>query len=149
MQPIALQIWRLFVLLIWGTWWGGLFFYALFVVPIGASEIGSVEQGFITQRVSAIHNRFSVALLFCLAIESVRLTSIRLGLLTATISVNLGLLLYCHSHLTSMMKFVDRSVPSEFYFHHAIYLWLFAAEWLQGMIVPIVLFLPTLRKPSD
>lgn len=35
-----------------GMWWGGLCFYAVVIVPIGTEVIGSVEQGFITQRVT-------------------------------------------------------------------------------------------------
>ncbi len=148
MQPIAFPIWRLLVLLVWGTWWGGVFFYVVVVVPIGTTELGSVEQGFITQRVSAIHNQLSVAFLFCIAIEAIRSRSVWLGLLTIAISVNLCMLLYFHSHLTSMMNFVDRTVPLEFYNQHAVYLWLFASEWLQGILVPLLLFPPTRRMPK-
>ena len=44
-----LMAWRLLVVLAWGVWWGGLCFYAVFVVPVGTSVIGSVEQGFISK----------------------------------------------------------------------------------------------------
>ena len=34
-------------------WWGGLTFYAVFVVPTGVEVLGGeTEQGFVTQRVS-------------------------------------------------------------------------------------------------
>ncbi|MFM8571811.1 MAG: hypothetical protein ACKOAU_09465 [Pirellula sp.] len=41
--------------ILWGLWWGGLSFYAIVVVPIGTEQIGSVAQGFITQRVTQWH----------------------------------------------------------------------------------------------
>ena len=44
-------------LLAMALWWGGLTFYAAFVVPIGVEVLGgATEQGFITQRVSNIIN---------------------------------------------------------------------------------------------
>src|SRR5262249_10866111 len=64
--------WGMLLLLAWGVWWGGLCFYAVVVVPIGTQEIGTVEQGFITQRVTWWHNLLSVAFLVCLAVEACR-----------------------------------------------------------------------------
>ncbi len=132
--------WRLLVLLVWATWWGGIFFYASVVVPIGAEAIGSIEQGFITQRVSRIHNGLSVAFLVCLGIESIRLQSISLGILSATLASNILLLTLWHAHLTSNMNFAEHSVPSTFYQQHAVYLWLFAIEWIQGIVISAMLF---------
>src|SRR5215471_8442423 len=56
-------VWTLLLSLAWGVWWGGLCFYAVVVVPIGTEEIGAVEQGFITQRVTWWHNLISGAFL--------------------------------------------------------------------------------------
>ena len=56
-QRIGCAAWRLFLLLVWAAWWGGLCFYAVVVVPIGTELIGSVEQGFITQRVTQSDKR--------------------------------------------------------------------------------------------
>ena len=64
------NIWTLLVCITWGVWWGGLTFYAVVVVPIGASDFGSVEQGFVTQRVTIAHNWLSVLLILCLIFES-------------------------------------------------------------------------------
>ncbi len=132
--------WRLFVLLVWATWWGGIFFYASVVVPIGTEVIGSMEQGFITQKVSRIHNGLSVAFLTCLGIESIRLQSISLGVVSTTLAANVLFLTLWHAHLTSNMNFAEHSVPSRFYQQHAVYLWLFAVEWLQGMVISAMLF---------
>ena len=137
---LAMPSWRLFILLVWATWWGGIFFYASVVVPIGTETIGSVEQGFITQRVSRIHNGLSVAFLACLGIESLRLQSISVGVLTSTLAANVLFLTLWHAHLTNNMNFADHSVPSTFYQKHAVYLWLFAVEWIQGMVISAMLF---------
>jgi len=53
---VAPPAWKLCLMLAWGMWWGGLCFYAVVVVPIGTEDIGSVEPGFITQRVTQWHN---------------------------------------------------------------------------------------------
>ena len=131
--------WRLFVLLACATW-GGIFFYASVVVPIGTEVIGSMEQGFITQKVSRIHNGLSVVFLTCLGIESIRLQSISLGVASATLAANVLFLTLWHAHLTSNMNFAEHSVPSTFYQQHAVYLWLFAVEWIQGMVISALLF---------
>ena len=62
--------WRIVLWIVWGAWWGGLSFYAVVVVPIGTELIGSVEQGFITQRVTMWHNCLAVLFLLCLAVEA-------------------------------------------------------------------------------
>jgi len=140
LADLATPSWRLFILLVWATWWGGIFFYASVVVPIGTEAIGSMEQGFITQKVSRIHNGLSVAFLACLGIESIRLQSISVGVLTATLAANILFLTLWHAHLTSSMNFAEHSVRSTFYQHHAVYLWLVAVEWIQGMVISAMLF---------
>jgi hypothetical protein len=67
--------WRLAVWLLWAAWWGGLTFYALVVVPIGTELLGSVEQGFVTQRVTLWHNWLGVVIALALAAEAWRLRS--------------------------------------------------------------------------
>lgn len=138
---LATPSWRLFILLVWATWWGGIFFYASVVVPIGTEAIGSVEQGFLTQKVSRIHNGLSFAFLACLVIESVRLRSISVGVLSATLAANVLFQTFWHARLTSNMNFAEHSVPTTFYQQHAVYLWLFAVEWIQGMMISAMLFL--------
>ncbi|MFO0944282.1 MAG: hypothetical protein U0930_26535 [Pirellulales bacterium] len=126
-------IWQVILLLVWAMWWGGLSFYAIFVVPTGTEQIGSVSQGFITQQVTMWHNGLTGVFLLCLLLEAFKrgnrwLWSMTFGL--AFIEVGL---VYWHRHLTSEMDFVAQSVPSSFYRQHAVYLWLTAAEWLIGV----------------
>ena len=132
--------WRLLLHLVWGSWWGGICFYALVVVPIGTEAIGSVEQGFITQQVSRSHNVLTVVLLVCLAIESLRLKNASIGILTTLLFINVLVLLAWHSRLSGMMNFRDHDVPPAFYGQHAIYLWMTASEWLLGIVIPAFLF---------
>ena len=139
-RAIVLPSWRLLLLLVWATWWGGIFFYAIVVVPIGSEAIGSVEQGFLTQQVSRMHNGLSIAFLLCLVIEAIRMRSVSVGVIVTTLAFNLLLLHVWHLHLTHAMNFEDRSVPVAFYKQHAVYLWLFAAQWFQGILVPALIF---------
>ena len=53
------------------------------------------------------------------------------------------LLVTGHTFLTKQMNCQDRSVASDFYSQHAIYLWITAAEWIVGLIVPFVLIYAT------
>ena len=71
-QRISRASWRIFLLLVWAPWWGGLCFYAVVVVPVGTELIGSVEQGFITQRVTQWHNAWTGLFLVFLLIKATR-----------------------------------------------------------------------------
>jgi hypothetical protein len=53
--------------------------------------------------------------------------------------IEISLILW-HAHLTGMMDFPNQAVPSNFYGEHAIYLWITAAEWGLGIILPVWLF---------
>ena len=140
MTEFALPSWRLLLHLVWATWWGGIFFYAIVVVPVATDAIGSVEQGFITQQVSLFHNRLSIALLFGLSIEAIRIRSLLLGILTATLALNVVLLIVWHTRLTNSMNFTEHAVPKTFYASHAVYLWMFAIEWIHGVAIACFLF---------
>ena len=144
----VLPSWRLILHLAWALWWGGIFFYAAIAVPIGTGSIGSIEQGFITQKVSLVHNSLASAFVFCLAVETVRTRNALLGLLTALLTVNVVFLIRWHSHLTSLMDFQGHGVSQGFYGQHAIYLWLITLEWVQGIIVPLVLFPFSAKRES-
>lgn len=136
----VLPSWRLILHLAWALWWGGIFFYTAIAVPIGTQSIGSIEQGFITQKVSLVHNILACAFVVCLAVETVRTRNAILGLLTTALIVNVLFLFRWHLHLTSLMDMGGRSLAQGFYEQHAVYLWLIAFEWVQGGIVPLVLF---------
>ena len=157
MQPNALvnrvaqfllPSWRFFLHLAWAIWWGGIFFYGAVVVPIGTEAIGSVEQGFITQKVSRVHNVVAIAFLICLAFETARTRSRLIGILTATLAINVLFLVRWHSHLSGLLSVHDHSVSSGFYQQHAVYLGLIAFEWLLGIIAPLVLFVRRAKQDS-
>ena len=140
MSGLGLSAWGLFLALLWATWWGGLSFYAIVVVPVGTSILGSAEQGFVTQRVTHWHNVISCVFLACLLIEAFRRKSRSLGCICAGLALIDVALVAGHSHLTSMMDFSEQTVPVHFYARHGIYLSITAAEWTLGMIVPACLF---------
>ncbi len=136
-QAIGSAIWKLFLLLVWAAWWGGLSFYAVVVVPIGTYLIGSEEQGFITQRVTQWHNGLSCLFLICLLIEVTRRRRPALWSIAAVLAIIDIALVVWHAKLTQMMDFQQHVVPGSFYSQHAIYLWITACEWLLGMAMPI------------
>lgn len=134
---IGRATWRVFLLLVWAAWWGGLCFYALVVVPIGTELIGSVEQGFITQRVTQWHNGLSGLFLACLMIDAGCRRSRGLWAIAAALAVTDIALVVWHAKLTGMMDFQQHAVPGNFYSQHAIYLWITGFEWLLGVAMPI------------
>ena len=134
------NIWTLLVCIIWGTWWGGLTFYAVVVVPIGTSDLGSVEQGFVTQQVTIAHNWLSVLFILCLIFESFNRNSRYLFGLGIALSILTFELFRWHGHLSSMMNFQERTVKAGFYQEHANYLWLIAAQWITGLLISPMLF---------
>ncbi len=127
--------WRIVLLLLWGVWWGGLCFYAVVVVPIGTDSIGSVDQGFITQRVTNWHNLILGVFVLCLAVEAYRRRARVLWVFAAALGIVLIALVLWHARLTGMMDFEYRSVPGSFYGQHAVYLWITAAEWGLGILL--------------
>jgi hypothetical protein len=134
------RLWPVFVLWLWAGWWGGLTFYALAVVPIGTELLGSVEQGFVTQQVTRWHNLLSVAFAVALFAEARRrrsrfLVAGAFGLLLVALAA-----IGWHIRLTALMDFKHHAVPATFYREHAVYLWLTAAEWGFGLVVPVWLF---------
>src|SRR5262245_62510583 len=68
---VARYLSRLAAVLTMALWWGGLTFYALFVVPTGVDVLGSeTGQGFITQRVSSIINLCGILALIVLLVHA-------------------------------------------------------------------------------
>ncbi len=130
----------LLVFITWGVWWGGLTLYAVVVVPIGTSDLGSVEQGFVTQRVTISHNWLSVVFILCLILESFRRSSRFLFGMGIALSILTYELFRWHRHLSSMMNFQERSVQAGFYQEHSVYLWLIATQWIIGLLILPMLF---------
>ncbi len=148
MPSLIRTLWQTFLLLVWAAWWGGLCFYAIVVVPIGTEMIGSVEQGFITQRVTGWHNVLTGAFLVCLIIEAIHQRSRALWLSVAALAIiEIGLVAW-HWQLTGMMDFTGQSVPSDFYEKHAIYLWITAAEWFLGIALSLTFVRNSSLSPS-
>ena len=148
-QRIGCAAWRLFLLLVWAAWWGGLCFYSVVVVRIGTELIGSVEQGFITQRVTQWHNGLSGLFLVSLLIEASRRRSRELWAIVAVLAIIDIALVVWHAKLTGMMNFKQQAVPGSFYAQHGIYLWITAAEWLLGIAVPIWIVPITVQVKSQ
>ena len=141
------DVWKSLVWLAWGVWWGGLCFYAVVVVPIGTDEIGTVEQGFITQRVTWWHNLISTSFLFVVAVEAYRRRSRALLICGVALgAIDLALFAW-HARLTGLMDFHYKTVPASFYGQHAVYLWITAAEWFLGIVLPFWLIRTTPDVP--
>lgn len=132
-------LWIAWLLFAWAIWWGGLSFYAMFVVPIATDLIGSTAQGFVTQQVTSWHNLLFIGLILCLTAEALKFPN-RLIWATVILMALLSVaLLYWHAKLTAQMDFPQQSVNSDFYPQHAVYLWLTTLEWLAGFTVPFCL----------
>lgn len=131
-------LWINFLWIAWAMWWGGLSFYAICVVPIATDLIGSIEQGFVTQRVMQWHNCISLIFVVCLAIDAFFQRRRVLWLVVAILFVIIIGLLVGHFILSSQMDFVQHTVPDGFYSQHAIYLWITACEWIIGMTIPFL-----------
>lgn len=132
-------LWSMLMILTFATWWGGITFYSLAVVPIGSEQIGSTEQGFITEQVTWRHNLLLVVMTGLLLIESWRQRHRWLGGLVAALVLVGAALFYQHARLTNLMDFSSRAVSDSFYSQHAVYLWLTAAEWAIGIALVLVL----------
>ena len=138
----CLIAWRVLLLLVWAAWWGGLCFYAVIVVPIGTEAIGSVEQGFITQRVTQWHNALTGLFSIFLLVEAYRKRERVFWIIAISLSLIATALVLQHARLTGMMDFKHQTVPGGFYGSHAVYLWITAIEWALGIVIAIWL-LPT------
>lgn len=132
-QRMVRDAWRFVLLAGTSLWLGGLTFYALFVVPIGTSLSGSVQQGFLTQRVTAELNMISSVVLILLLINAV--TAHRRSLWLTWIGLTLAqlLLIVQHGRLSAALDPVTQTIIYEgFYDQHRLYLWVTAGQWVLG-----------------
>jgi len=124
-------------------WWGGLTFYALFVVPTGFEVLGGeTEQGFITQRVSNIINLCGlVALAVLLGNVAAGWRSIGrfarfalAGTWLAMAAAQLVLMLV-HPRLDALLDAGSHSIvePSSFHRLHEFYLSVTTVQWSAGL----------------
>lgn len=129
-------------------WWGGLTFYAGFVVPIGTAALGSVGQGFITQQVTNWLNILGGTALvlsardvWCDRRRWIRLTWSLLLMALAT-------LVWLHGSLDALLDRTDEVVldSERFYQLHRVYLWGTVVQWLAGML--LIIGLVTARDVS-
>ncbi|MFV0445465.1 MAG: hypothetical protein ACK5Q5_17945 [Planctomycetaceae bacterium] len=125
---------RRIALLLLALWWGGLTFYAVVVIPIGTELLGSVEQGFITQRVTLWLNR--LALLTAIATASAVFRSGRRSryLNWTVLTIGCPVLMLLHSRLDAGLDLAAREVidSDSFYREHQYYLWATTLQWLAG-----------------
>lgn len=142
-------LWTTLLNLTFAVWWGGLTFYSVFVVPMGTAQIGTTEQGFITQQVTWWHNMILVVMVVLLAIEAWRERHRWLWALVAILSIVATLLFFQHSKLTNLMDFEGHHVQGTFYGQHALYLWLTAAEWAVGIALVLLQVMNYSRHRTD
>ncbi len=138
MKAFLQIVWWLLLVAIFAIWWGGLTFYALIVVPIGSDVTSSVQQGFVTQRVTFWHNLLLTLATCCVFAEALRRRSFKWWLLSTSLLLVNAALLGMHWQLSGMIDATEQLVPSDSYRMHAIYLWLTTAEWLIGLASAIL-----------
>jgi hypothetical protein len=124
-------------ILAWSVWWGGLTLYAAIVVPIATESIGAMEQGFVTQRVTAWLHGFAAVYLATGIAVSIWVRSRWQKWLMAVQFIFLTSLVIVHWQLSAEMDFQRKTIPDGFYAKHAIYLWLTTGMWFVGLIYPL------------
>jgi hypothetical protein len=133
---------RFLIVCLLSFWLGGLTFYAVIVVPIGAKVLGSeTEQGFITQQVTNWLNIVGTSGTIILACN-LKFLWRKEGIPRYRLAVTCGLMLLAQAALLIlhplMDKLLDASVhsvnePVEFYRLHRVYLMTVTALWLGGI----------------
>ena len=125
-------------------WWGGLTFYAVFVVPTGVEVLGGeTEQGFVTQRVSNSINllaTLTLAVLVWNAVAGWRESGRRMRavlIISWLVMAGTQLTLYLiHPRLDAMLDAQTHSVinPSSFHSLHETYLTIVSVQWIAGLV---------------
>lgn len=136
-MPLWLLALRVLCLLGLSVWVGGFMFYSAVVIPVLHDVLGSVETGYVTQRVTDFLNAAGVASLLTWWAEAwaeraavpVRARRARLGLLAATTF----LLLF----LIALHRVMDGRLESGslrgFYPLHRVYLLASTAQWFVNL----------------
>lgn len=134
MRTVLRDLGRFVVFAVLAVWLGGLTFYAVIVVPIGTAQLGSTEQGFVTQQVTSQLNLIGVLVLIVLGALTLRhRTHIPLvATWCVLLAVQIGLFID-HAHLSRLMDPSHRTLlVNDFYDQHRVYLWLTAIQWVTG-----------------
>ena len=119
-------------------WWGGLTFYAGFVVPIGSDITDKTTQGFVTQRVTVWLNVLAIVVCVLAWCDGVRKRTWPVIVAWGALVASIPLIFWCHWSLTGMLDaeafavLVDEKV---FYRQHQLYLWLTVLQWLSGILL--------------
>jgi hypothetical protein len=137
-------LFRTATVLTMAIWWGGLTFYALFVVPTGVDVLGGeTEQGFITQRVSSIINVCGILALAVLLVNAAaswrsigRLARSALAITWLAMGAAQLVLLLVHPRLDALLDVPTHSIiePSSFHRLHEFYLSVTTMQWSAGLL---------------
>jgi hypothetical protein len=135
---------RLAAVIALALWWGGLTFYAVFVVPVGVDVLGgATEQGFITQQVSNSINLLAVLTLVTLVWNGVasrretgRLMKISLIATWLVMAATQAVLFVVHPQLDGMLDATSHSLarPESFHALHEFYLTVVGVQWFAGLL---------------
>jgi hypothetical protein len=142
-RTLARLLPHLAALLAMALWWGGLTFYAAFVVPTGVEVLGGeTEQGFVTQRVSNIINLLGALTLAVLvwnaaaSWHAMGRTTKAVLLTSWIVMAGAQLVLFAvHPRLDAMLDAQAHSIidPSSFHPLHEFYLTIVSVEWFAGL----------------
>ena len=133
------SLFRVLLLATFAVWFGGFFFYAAFVVPLGTEVLGSARaQGFITRLVTHRINGLCFATLVLMAIELIgcwhwsprwsRMAQLGSIALIGALLISLVLI---HPQLDKMLDVPRKQVHdrADFYQLHRVYLWASTIQW--------------------
>ena len=127
-----MNLWRYAITLALALWLGGLTFYSLIVVPIGADILGSTGQGFITQRVTNWLNLIAAVSLVLLLVNVAKQRGKMLTTSWLVLAISQAALFAMHPWLDAMLDASTESIaePALFYWRHGIYLDVTAVQWV-------------------
>jgi len=115
-------------------WMGGFTFYAMIVIPVGNHVLGSIEQGLVTQQVTAWMNWLGVLTLSILFPAMLRSRWLLASWLVMV--VTLALLFGIHPRLDALIDRAGRLVTDEARFigWHRTYLVVVTIQWFAALV---------------
>jgi hypothetical protein len=145
-------MWRYINTLAIAFWLGGLTFYGFIVVPVGADILGSIGQGFITQRVTNQLNLVASGVLAVLLANVILQRSRFLIGSWLVLAVTQIALLVMHPWLDAMLDVTTQEISDGelFYKRHGIYLDVTAIQWAALLVhLWCIQAVPRATIPSD